>query len=169
MERRIKGLVDSHFKQFKTDICTFIGKDEAVDPNSLMQFIYDYNSIELNTEDFAKRKRVKNSVPLCERCMAKRSTGEQCTRRKKDGEMYCGTHVKGTPHGFITPDTQTSVSNVNRLEVWVQEFRGISYYIDRSGNVYQTEDIISNKKNPKVISKYKVEMDGEEEVYVMCD
>jgi hypothetical protein len=111
----------------------------------------------LTTEDFSKRKRVKNDVPHCERCTAKRSNGEQCTRRKKDGELFCGTHIKGTPHGFISPDEQGTVQTSSKVEVWLQDFKGISYYIDNQMNVYQTEDIVSNKRNPKIISKYVTE------------
>jgi len=28
------------------------------------------------------------------------------------------------------------------------------YYIDKNGNVYQAEDIVMNKLNPKIIAKY---------------
>ena len=56
---------------------------------------------ENNKEDFIKRKRIKNIVPNYERCIAKRANGEQCTRRNKNGEQFCGTHIKGTPHGII--------------------------------------------------------------------
>ena len=41
-----------------------------------------------------------------------------------------------------------------KVEVWAQDIKGIIYYIDKIGNVYQVEDIIVNKINPKVIAKY---------------
>ena len=41
-----------------------------------------------------------------------------------------------------------------KVEVWAQEIQGIIYYIDKSYNVYQTEDIMHGKVNPKVIAKY---------------
>jgi len=41
-----------------------------------------------------------------------------------------------------------------KVEVWAQEIHGIIYYIDKTCNVYQVEDIIANKVNPKVIAKY---------------
>jgi hypothetical protein len=41
-----------------------------------------------------------------------------------------------------------------KVEVWAQEIQGIIYYIDKSFNVYQTEDIMQGKVNPKVIAKY---------------
>jgi hypothetical protein len=39
-------------------------------------------------------------------------------------------------------------------QVWVQDIKGILYYIDSNFNVYQTEDVISNKVDPKIIAKY---------------
>ena len=64
-------------------------------------FVFDYDQISLSKEDFTKRKRVKNVVPIQLRCCAKRANGEQCTRRKKDDNDFCGTHIKGIPYGKI--------------------------------------------------------------------
>jgi hypothetical protein len=46
------------------------------------------------------------------------------------------------------------VATTQKVEVWAQDIMGIIYYIDKAGNVYQAEDIISNKTNPKIIAKY---------------
>jgi hypothetical protein len=43
---------------------------------------------------------------------------------------------------------------IQKIEVWAQDIQGIIYYIDKSLNVYQAEDIITNKINPKIIAKY---------------
>jgi hypothetical protein len=85
---------------------------------------------------------------------AKRASDEQCTRRKKAGEEYCGTHMKGTPNGVVTESTDNNVISMKKVEVWAQDIMGIVYYIDATGNVYQAEDIVGNKTNPKVIAKY---------------
>ena len=96
---------------------------------------------------------IKMMVPVYERCCAKRASGEQCTRRKKDESPYCGTHVKGTPHGIIS-DTEP-VNPFSNIEVSAIDIKGIIYYLDQKGNVYNTEDVISNKKNPRIIAKYE--------------
>ena len=44
--------------------------------------------------------------------------------------------------------------NTQKIEVWAQDIQGIVYYIDKAYNVYQAEDIIINKLNPKIIAKY---------------
>jgi hypothetical protein len=156
MERRLNKKVETYITSFKDNIREKAGqmgmtKNEQV--NQLLQYIYDYDRLAFIKEDFQKRKRVKNFVPIFDRCCAKRASNEQCTRRKKDGCEYCGTHLKGTPHGII--DAQNENKNTTqKIEVYAQDIQGIVYYIDKNNNVYQAEDIISNKINPKIIAKY---------------
>jgi hypothetical protein len=156
MEKRLNKKAETYITSFKDSIREKAGqmgmtKNEQV--NQLLQYIYDYERLSFNKEDFQKRKRVKNFVPIFDRCCAKRASNEQCTRRKKDGCEYCGTHLKGTPHGII--DTQNEQkNNTQKIEVYAQDIQGIVYYIDKNNNVYQAEDIISNKINPKIIAKY---------------
>ena len=124
--------------------------------NSLAAFVYNYDKIKVGKDDFMKRKRVKSVVPIYERCCAKRASGEQCTRRKKEGESYCGTHIKGTPHSVMEENvTEPSTPKNVKVDIWAQDIRGIIYYIDKTGNVYDTEDIMKIDKYPKrVIAKY---------------
>jgi hypothetical protein len=156
MEKRINTLVEDYTLEFKKELCDKIMNvlGDSEQSTQLVHYVYNYDRLILGTEDFAKRKRVKNEVPYSDRCMAKRSCGEQCTRRKKDGQMFCGTHVKGVPHGTIDTNEEGEQVHCNKVEVWLQDFKGISYYIDKNTNVYQTEDIVSNKRNPKIIAKY---------------
>jgi hypothetical protein len=155
MERRINKKFDTYITSFKDNIrdkATSLGlKNEQM--NSLLQYIYDYERLSLVKDDFMKRKRVKNVVPFFDRCCAKRASGEQCTRRKKEECGYCGTHMKGTPHGIVD-DQDDNKQQTQKIEVWAQDIQGIIYYIDKTGNVYQAEDILSNKINPKIIAKY---------------
>jgi hypothetical protein len=155
MERRINKKVETYITSFKDDIrdkATNLGlKNEQT--NMLLQYIYDYERLSFAKDDFMKRKRVKNVVPFFDRCCAKRASGEQCTRRKKEDCGYCGTHMKGTPHGVVD-EQEENKQQTQKIEVWAQDIQGIIYYIDKSGNVYQAEDIISNKVNPKIIAKY---------------
>jgi hypothetical protein len=156
MERRLNKKIETYISNFKDNIRDKAGqlgltKNEQI--NSLLQYIYDYERLSLVQIDFQKRKRVKNSVPFFDRCCAKRASNEQCTRRKKEGSDYCGTHMKGTPHGIVD-DKEDNKTTTQKIEVWAQDIQGIIYYIDKTGNVYQAEDIIVNKLNPKIIAKY---------------
>jgi hypothetical protein len=156
MERRLNRKIEEYVTDFKQSV---LAKAQQLglnnDPNlaALVKYVYDYDRLVLSKEDFMKRKRVKNAVHLADRCGAKRASCEQCTRRKKEGFEYCGTHLKGTPHGICETGDNDKPSG-QKIEVWVQDIQGIVYYIDKNNNVYQTEDIFTNKVNPKIIAKY---------------
>jgi len=156
MERRLNKKLEGYITSFKDNIkekTVHLGMNTNEQVNQLLQYIYDYDRLTFDKEDFQKRKRVKNFVPIFDRCCAKRASNEQCTRRRKEGSEYCGTHMKGTPHGIVDTQEETKV-NTQKIEVWAQDIQGIVYYIDKLNNVYQAEDIVSNKTNPKIIAKY---------------
>lgn len=156
MERRLNKKVESYISLFKDSIrdkATQLGLNNDTTSTQLLQYIYDYDRLSFSKEDFQKRKRVKNFVPIYDRCCAKRASNEQCTRRRKDGSEYCGTHMKGTPHGILDLQNDNKVTT-QKVEVWAQDIQGIVYYIDKSNNVYETSDIIKNQINPKIIAKY---------------
>ena len=156
MERRLNKKLDEYISSFKDDIrekVEQLGMKDNDNINNLLQYVYDYDKMSFDKEDLQKRKRVRNFVPLFERCCAKRANDEQCTRRKKDGLEYCGTHGKGTPHGIVNATNEPKSTTTN-VEVSAYDFKGIIYYIDGCFNVYQTEDIVNNNPNPKIIAKY---------------
>ena len=168
MEHRIIKKVETYQVNFKDVIKEWIAKQQVsiigvnnVDKKSeFLQFVYDYTGINITQEDFQKRKRIKNQVPHCERCIAKKAEGEeQCSRRKKD-ESFCGTHIKGTPHGVITPENVENVATTTKVETWVQEIKGIHCHIDASENVYYAEDIMARKPNPRIVAKYGIDEKG---------
>lgn len=158
METRINKKADKHVHDFKNHIrewfetndTTVTGKYNLSD---FLKFIYDYDSISFNKDDFQKRKRVKNMVPLQIRCCARRANGEQCTRRKRPECEYCGTHEKGLPYGVIEKNMK-DLTITKKLEVWIQDIKGINYYIDDNNNVYNHTDIMKGNKSPQVIAKY---------------
>lgn len=165
MESRLIKKIDQYVFDFKNNLRDKIielGMDlnsESTGCNAFMDYMYNYDKLSLDADDFQKRKRVKNFVPLAERCCAKRSNDQQCTRRKKVDCEFCGTHQKGTPHGImdassLQSSSSTAANNVRKVTVFTQDIQGIIYYLDNDGNIYQTEDIISNKHNPAIIAKY---------------
>jgi hypothetical protein len=156
MERRLNKKAETYVSGFKDSIrekASQLGITKDTQVNQLIQYIYDYDRLCFTKEDFQKRKRVKNVVPFFDRCCAKRATNEQCTRRKKEGGEYCGTHMKGTPHGIVDNQNDNKPTT-QKIEVFAKDIQGIIYYIDNNNNVYQAEDIIINKVNPKIIAKY---------------
>lgn len=162
MERRLIRKGEQYMQQLKGDVRRWMevhGCQEDVRMKELLEYLYEYQGMNYEKEDFQKRKRVKNMVPHFDRCNACRASGEQCTRRRKEGLEYCGTHSKGTPHGQI--ESKEDKPLVTRVEVYLQEIHGINYYIDKDTNVYKTEDILSNSKNPQVVAHYVKNGKGE--------
>lgn len=163
--------IDSYLIQFKQEIQSkiktleFQEKDKLCD---LLEYIWEYPKFSFQKEDtqlFVKKIDKKTldtkttsstSVAITpeEQCIAKRSSdGVQCTRKKKKGSQYCGTHAKIEKRNQELPQ-QSNISTVsNKMEVSAEDIRGIIYYIDSHNNVYHTEDILENKENPRIIAK----------------
>jgi len=160
MEKRINSKHRIYLQTFKDKIKDFIANTDCSNKsqNQILQFVYDYQPLHFDKCDFKKRKRVKNVVPFFERCCALRANKEQCTRRRKDEEKFCGTHIKGIPHGEINETTEKP--SHSKKVVHAQDIKGIIYYIDNEGNVYDPHDVMNNVIDPKIIAKY-LEKDGE--------
>jgi hypothetical protein len=80
MENRLNKKVEEYVSLFKQDIKQYISTMSVKGPelDKLIEYIYDYERLYLIKDDFQKRKRVKNVVPIYDRCCAKRATNEQC-------------------------------------------------------------------------------------------
>jgi hypothetical protein len=161
MDKRLNKKCQNFITTFKnaikgqigtTDLSTETGRLE------LLQYVMDYPGLVITKEDIEKRKRVKNNVPYCERCGALRADSNQCTRRRKEGSRFCGTHLKGIPHGEVS--AEATADQHEKVQVWAQDIKGIVYYIDANSNVYNPMDIHQNKVDPRVLAKYHVEEDG---------
>ena len=161
MEKRINKKIETYITSFKDSIRDKVtsllaesphglSKDKA---NELLEYVYEYERLVVLKDDLVKRKRIKNSIPNMNRCTANRATGEQCTRRRKDDCEFCGTHMKGTPHGVIHATDASAVVS-RKIEVVAKEICGIVYYIDKFNNVYNTEDVMDDKPDPRIIAQY---------------
>ena len=158
MNKRINKKIDSWWDQTKMNLKKKVENNPNMTSQQLLLLIYEQQSLIIKESDYQKRQRAKNVVPLFERCAAKRANGEQCTRRRRESENYCGTHAKGTPHGTI--DMAAIENPLKKVNVWIQEISGISYYIDGEGNVYNPQDVFQNKTDPRKIFRYEKKSDG---------
>jgi hypothetical protein len=155
MEKKLNLKAELFFTKFKDDIreklikTKFSENDKA---NDLLEYVYEYERLMFNKDDLSKRKRVKNSIPTQNRCNAKRANGEQCTRKRKDGCEFCGTHAKGVPYGLSAEECAVCTK---QIDVFATDIMGIVYYIDKFNNVYKTEDILEKKTDPSIIAKCK--------------
>jgi len=163
MEKRLTKKITDYNNDIKiklTEMITSVRQDlhnnnDTIDNtivDDILRYVNGLKPVEITKEDLMKRKRIKNNVALSDRCCACRANGEQCSRRKKEESKYCGTHIKGVPHGVVPVDT-TYV--LKKKEVWGEDIGGIIHYVDSDNNVYKSEDIINNVTNPQVLCKYK--------------
>ena len=159
MEQRIVRKVNDHLIDFKSDIGEWIKRyncsvkrDEDDVTSAFLQYVYSYNNPNFTEDDFQKRKRTTATIPPNERCIAKRSNNEQCSRRRKEGGCYCGTHAKGTPRGVVCQLAAEETSR--KVEIRTIEINGIYYYVDNENKVYSPEDIVAGFSSPRVIGKY---------------
>lgn len=156
MEKRLNKKIETYVSEFKDSIKNKIAElnfEEKSKMNELLEYVYEYSRLTFEKDDFVKRKRIKNSIPNMNRCNARRANCEQCTRRRKDGYDFCGTHLKGAQYGLITNEENIE-NNKQKIEVYTEDVNGIIYYFDKFSNVYNTEDILEGKQNPRIIAKY---------------
>ena len=73
MERRLNKKVNDFVHTFKTDLVekikSYQSSDKENDMMDLINYVYQYDNLEINKEDLMKRKRVKSTVP-CQRTLA---------------------------------------------------------------------------------------------------
>lgn len=115
----------------------------------IVEMVGNPEAFTLTTADFEKMRRARAAIPYYERCSGKKADAEQCTRRRQQGSLFCGTHVKGTPYGQISDGDPVS----DKVQVHVEELNGIVYWVDDANNVYSQEDVYLGKKDPRVIAK----------------
>jgi hypothetical protein len=127
---------------FKDNINNFLNDNKIV-PNEIIELAKFVNDNPYIIENI-----IEPPNPL--RCIASCYNKKQCTKNKKFDSQFCGIHVKGTPYGIIAQKSD----NIIKIDVSLIEIKGILCYIDTYNNVYQTEDIIQSKINPKIIAKW---------------
>ena len=95
MEKKINTKIESYLDDFKQNIKSWIEENENINFNAkseLLKFIFDYNKLNLEKEDFSKRKRLKSNVPQYLRCMAKRAN-ESNVRERKNLNLIFAVHT----------------------------------------------------------------------------
>ena len=158
MENKINKKLETYIRQFKDDISSHLNALNINivehDKELVLSYINNYAILQLDPVDFMKRKRIASLTSMHDRCIAKKASGDQCTRKRKEDKCFCGTHEKSQPHGIVK--IEDNKPTLKKCDVIIKEIQGIFYYIDNNGNVYDTSDILSNIINPKIIASYIV-------------
>jgi hypothetical protein len=166
MEKNIRTKIVDHNQAFKLNLQEWIQNSGATisicgcdRTHDFIQYLNDFPDLELEKDDFQKRKRVKNNVPDYNRCIALKCNGERCSRKQKDEDScFCGTHMKGA--NYETIEQSQPLQKKEKIQLWVQEINGISRYVDKNSNVYCMQDIMNSRENPRVVAKYGVYPNG---------
>mgnify|MGYP001193729397 CR=1 FL=1 len=156
INKKIEAYIDKYKAHILSNIC-----EKVKDDNDIENILNNYGILKIFKEDLNKKTRLKNNVNLEDRCQALRANNSQCTRRKQKNSCFCGTHIKGTPYGKITENDTLVKIIKEEINIYTKEIKGITYYIDDNGNIYSSEDILSNNNNPNVIGHYLVKKDDE--------
>jgi len=177
---KLNKYIATYVTDFKDTICKELSSTNS-NGELVKQLIINYKPLIILEEDFQKKKRIKNTVPFNEKCQAKSSSKLQCSRRKKKGFNYCGTHNKSQPHGIINIDamvlSDSTISGATdfktkEIEVWMENINGIMYWINEGnvtqqigddgvvkdvciGMIYNADDIVNSIENPRIINHYE--------------
>lgn len=158
MDIKINKKIENYIDNYRKHILNSLS-DEVVGVNDVEAILNNYGILKITKEDLNKKTRLKNNVNLEDRCQALRANNSQCTRRKQKNSCFCGTHIKGTPYGKISENDNLVKTIKEEINIYTKEIKGITYYIDDSGNIYSSEEILSNTDNPSVIGHYLVKKD----------
>jgi len=148
--KKISHLVNNIIKDECSKIIKNICEKENLDFEHILEKYLNYDSID-DKQEIKKRNRKLPPKEL--QCKGRKSDFEQCTRKKKDNEDFCASHLKNLKYGSI------DMENDDYIEMFEQEIDGKIYYLDNENNVYShcyssptllgtlVNDTISYKKN----------------------
>ena len=161
---------EEYIIQFKNDIQSKIRALEVINHASteaerdkireFMEYVYEYPKLVINRQPPHAKPSSNGKSPSVSQakletdqiCIAKRSDGQQCTRKKKKNCDFCGTHAK-IVQMQAEKQTASDAVAVHKMEISAEDIHGIIYYIDKYNNVYHTEDVLEGVENPRIIAK----------------
>lgn len=97
INEQLVEFIKEYTKQKVADILTEVASSEQLPRDKLMMYIRKLNFDDLVTLNGLKKTRKVLSTK--DRCFAKTSKGERCTRKRKDDLPYCGSHESSRPYG----------------------------------------------------------------------
>ena len=79
-----------------------------LDENQLLEVILPdklyFNELANNLVSKKKKKTNRRILPKNERCLGRKNDLTQCTRKRKEGHEFCGSHIKNLPNGKVGDD-----------------------------------------------------------------
>jgi hypothetical protein len=96
-----------YVRQKVSEVVTEISSDENLPRDKLMMYVRKINFDDISSTIFSKKPRKK--IESEDRCRAKTSKGDRCTRKRKNPILFCGSHETSRPYGEIDSE-KTSLS-----------------------------------------------------------
>lgn len=137
------GIIDQ-FNYALTKVFEDIEKQYEI-PKSELEERYLIGSLnEMFLEPKPKKTKI---IDLDTCCLARKQDGGQCTRRRKDGQDYCGKHVVQRKYGRIDDNeivstTETTHISEDKVATWEEKFGEKTFHRDINNIVYDKEKII---------------------------
>ena len=120
-----------------------------------------FNEIANEVVQKKKKKNNRRVLPPNEQCMGRKSNFIQCTRKRKGNTMFCGSHIKNLPNGYIGDNgecfkkekkkrgrkSKNVIDNIGNDKILTKKeyIDGKLYLVDNMNIVYHFKSI----KNPK--------------------
>ena len=139
-----KSILSLYSQKLKS-VLEDISSNHNIKKETLFNKYLDFESLKTT------KKRKKKNVKSCDICMARKQDGNQCTRRKKDGQEYCGKHIKNRKYGRIDDNSNILdklADDDNYIMTWIETFNGQEYLVD-SNNIVYTKNI----ENPSIVGR----------------
>lgn len=114
LQRLIKVNVEQNLRTILLDIAD----KYRLSKNELMQNYLSDDKIVIKEDESSKTtKRKRKKIPLYERCTARTSSGDQCSRRKKKESEFCGSHSNSRNFGIIKISATNLTDSTNATHV----------------------------------------------------
>ncbi len=156
---------ESAFRNFTSQIKDKTNNWEEMptrnDVNELQEKLKEYQCF---TKSKGKNNKSKEKKIHLDKCWAKLESGLQCKRKQKNGTSFCKEHMNhGHLFGTISDqmnnnrnsnsnhhDNKTN-QNIRTYTFYIHDVDGIQYFADEARNVYNTESVLSENLEPRII------------------
>ena len=102
INKELNALIEANVKLQLRQVLADIADKHRLSKNDLFRdYITDITVEKLDTSNNTVKKRIRRNVPSHERCTALTSNMEQCSRKRKGTNLFCGSHLNSRNYGVI--------------------------------------------------------------------
>jgi hypothetical protein len=105
MNEQMLDFIKEYVLRKAVELVNIISADENLPRDKLMEYIQQIDLEDITTISVERKPR--RQIGSEDRCCAKTSKGERCTRKRKSGS-YCGSHCNSRPYGVIEHEDDVS-------------------------------------------------------------